>query len=242
MHRACFAVEQEHFLSTLTTRCTATAAFALGFNAQGAENPSEHGALEPAHHSHGSYRSHHSHHRRIVEDRELLGRQFDRLAFVRGRLAHQIEHERPATQQRRSAACMPAQQRAHTSHQFVEAEGLEHIVVRTGLETRDAVTHGVAGRHDQHAHRVAQRTQCREDRHAVLLGQTEVEDREVMTPLASESSAERPSVTQSTANPARASPRRTALPIMASSSMTRMRMVRRSLPGSGSSRALEGNA
>ena len=76
---------------------------------------------------------------------------------------------------------MAPQHGTHAGQKFVRVEGLEHVVIGTGGEPRDAVLHGIS-RGDNHDWQlIAQPAQRSEQGHAILLGQSKVEDRQVVS-------------------------------------------------------------
>ena len=61
------------------------------------------------------------------------------------------------------------------SHQFVEIERLEQVIVRACLQPLDAMLHRVARGHHEHGQRAALRTPLNEQGHAVSIGRAQVE-------------------------------------------------------------------
>ena len=75
---------------------------------------------------------------------------------------------------------MAPDQRADAGQQLVDVIGLEHIVVRPGVQPRHPVFHRVAGRGHQHRHLLAPRPQLAQHLQPVAPGQAQVEQHQVV--------------------------------------------------------------
>ena len=109
------------------------------------------------------------------QQREFPVGKVDRHPVAGHRARDGIEREIAVVQHVVAARDIAAQQRPHSRRELVETERFHEVVVGAGIETRDAVGHGVAGRQDQHAHLVARAAHFLEELEPALLRKAEIE-------------------------------------------------------------------
>ena len=84
-----------------------------------------------------------------LEQRELLGRERDLVAAATDLPGRRVEHQITNAQGGRALGLPAPYQRPQARKQLREGERLHQVVVGTGVEPRDAVLDGVAGRQHQ---------------------------------------------------------------------------------------------
>ena len=113
------------------------------------------------------------------QQREFTPRQFDRRP-VEPHFAGR-SHERKSTviQPVCTAPRSAPQQGVEPGNKFVQVEWLQHVVIGPGLQTRDAVLHGIACGEHQHGQVLLARSPASQQGHAVLVGQSQIQNADV---------------------------------------------------------------
>jgi hypothetical protein len=119
----------------------------------------------------------------LLEERELGGREGNRLPRISGRVLRGIEVQQPVLQRsirrcRRPWLLQPLQDHLDAGHQFARAEGLGHIVVAADLQAQDAVHLRIVRGQEQDRH-VGRLADLPAHAEAVQFGEAHVEDNEI---------------------------------------------------------------
>lgn len=96
--------------------------------------------------------------------------------FVRGG----IERQHAIGEHGARCPTLAAQDGAHAGEQFNHLEGLEDVVIGAAVETAYALIHRIARGQDQHRDRIVAGAQAAEHCMAVLSGQAEIEQQQVV--------------------------------------------------------------
>ena len=118
-----------------------------------------------------------------LQQRKLACGQVDRLALQAHLLAHRVQHEPTAFEQRRGAAGVAAQQGANAGDQFIEIKWFEYVVVSPGIEPGNSIGDRVARGDDQNRNRIAATSQQLQHRHAVLPRKAQIQQRQIVNTI-----------------------------------------------------------
>src|SRR6188508_1615596 len=111
---------------------------------------------------------------------ELPRRKRHRMSVLSHLPAGRIERDATMLEPRVRAALPPPQHGADTRGELRELEGLHHVVVRTGIETRNTIRHCIAGGQDHDRNPRAAPAQVAEQLEPGLARQSEVEQQQII--------------------------------------------------------------
>ncbi len=119
----------------------------------------------------------------VFKDHQFLGRQIERAAAARGGAARSVDYYIVRFEHGAVSRHPAPQQCAHAREQFTESKRLGQVVVAAAVQTAHPFVSGIARGQDEHRERRARRTQVGEKFQAVLTGQTQVEQHQVVPVL-----------------------------------------------------------
>ena len=113
------------------------------------------------------------------EQTEFTRREFDHAAVDGGHAPSLVVDQGPVFDGGGGAAHAAARECTNPSFEFLQAEGLGHVVVRAVVQALDAFFHAVSRSQDQHRHAAAPGPQAFQDFEAVHFRQTQIQDDQV---------------------------------------------------------------
>lgn len=116
----------------------------------------------------------------VVQERELASSERHEDTAAADGVRRRIERDVAHRQLRAAGLVRSAQQGPHTRRQLGEVEGLGEIVVRAGVQSEHLVTEAVASREHEDPRAAPRRTELTAQREPVPVGQTKIEDHEMV--------------------------------------------------------------
>src|SRR5690606_19661683 len=113
----------------------------------------------------------------------LEGRQGNRLLVDRGLTSMQVQHQGACLDLRLNEAGSAAYQGIQTGLQFLELEGLDHIVVGAGGQPLDLVLPVAPGRQDEDGKAAVHAAQLADQVQSTHAGQSQIDDGNIMVVL-----------------------------------------------------------
>lgn len=115
-------------------------------------------------------------HDQTFHNGELARREIDGLAIATNFLGRRVEGKRAERDLRVFGTVLPAHQRIQARAEFIEGEGLDHIVVSPDLQSTNAIFNAVPGREYEDVGGVAGSAQLAQDGQAIHAEQHDIED------------------------------------------------------------------